>query len=177
MRGIILVILVLFSSVDLFSQINLSIEDDCLSKNSAIISEAMIEVFGEDSVKVWVNDGMLFIAKVDSLGQLLNINLIRGFGRNKRVVTQNFTGQIEKFLIEHKLRFYICYARDPIDITEEIILKDLRKRMKEKNEYIINFSFPEQRVLMYSPELEKEEALSKYNYMLSLIKQYNKPSE
>lgn len=177
MRGIILVILVLFSSVDLFSQINLSIEDDCLSKNSAIISEAMIEVFGEDSVKVWVNDGMLFIAKVDSLGQLLNINLIRGFGRNKRVVTQNFTGQIEKFFIEHKLRFYICYARDPIDITEEIILKSLRKRMKEKNEYIINFSFPEQRVLMYSPELEKEEALSKYDYMLSLIKQYNKPSE
>lgn len=139
----------------------------------------MIDIFGEDSVKVWLEEQVIFLvfANIDSTGHLHKIEAIRCNACNKRVVTQNFTGQIEKFLIEHKLRFYICYARDPIDITEEIILKSLRKRMKEKNEYIINFSFPEQRVLMYSPELEKEEALSKYDYMLSLIKQYNKPSE
>ncbi len=39
-----------YVSVLSFSQMNVSVDSDCLKRNSALISKVMIETFGKDSI-------------------------------------------------------------------------------------------------------------------------------
>lgn len=175
MRKLILGICLYFSlSVYSFSQINVSLDRDCLEHNAAIISKAMIETFGEDSIKYFLynNIHMVFSPQVDSLGLTLKIHIIR----SKWAITNDFTTSIESYLIENKIHFYICYTKDPPDIQKSQIIAYAREHFKKNSTHIIAFGFPGALMTMYDIESKKalKEGinLSKYDYLLMQISKY-----
>jgi len=154
-----------------FSQINVSIDSDCLKRNSAIISKAMIEVFGEESIKKMLDDNiqMVIMPLVDSVGRVLKIEKIR----SKWSITNDFVASIENHLITNGVRFYICYTKDPPDTQKSLIIDSARNCFKNNNSKGIAFGFPGELISLY--EYEKEKALkegvclSKYDYLLMQI--------
>ena len=59
-----------YVSVLSFSQMNVSVDSDCLKRNSALISKVMIETFGKDSISFLLDNNIkiMFVSQVDSLG-------------------------------------------------------------------------------------------------------------
>lgn len=173
MRSLTITIYLCFS-VYSFAQINVSIESDCLIRNSATISNAMIGVLGEDSVKQILNNkiNITFVCNVDSLGYIKKIEKIR----SKQELSDNFTVSMEYYLVLNRIRFYICYAQDPPDITKTCIIESAREHFKNCNGKIISFGFPGELMNLY--EYEKEKArekgicLSKYDYLLMQISRF-----
>lgn len=157
-----------------FSQIYVSIDSDCLKRNSAIISKAMIEIFGKDSIRNLLEDNiqMIIMPQVDSLGFVLKIEKIR----SKWSITNNFVTSLERSLITNRVRFYICYTKDPPNIQESIIIANVREYFKNNSSKGIVLGFPGELMSLY--EYEKEKArkegvcLSKYDYLLMQISSY-----
>lgn len=175
MRKLFITMLLFFNiSILSFSQINVSIENDCLKHNSALISKAMIETFGEDSIRFLLNNDFHFVftAKVDSLGNILKIEKVR----SKWTITDSFVTSIETNLIKNKVCFYICYAHVPLDIPKEHIIDYAREHFKKENWKYISFGFPGELMSLYEYEKlkAKEEGvcLSKYEYFLKQIKRF-----
>jgi len=175
MRNITITIyLWLYFSVYSFAQINVSINSDCPIRNSAIISKAMIGALGKDSVKHFLNKktNITFVCNVDSLGYVKKIEKIW----SKQKVSENFIVSVENYLVSNRIRFYICYAKDPPDVTKTDIIESVREHFKDNKGKIINFGFPGELMNLY--EYEKEKArkkgicLSKYDYLLMQISRF-----
>ena len=47
-----------YVSVLSFSQMNVSVDSDCLKRNSALISKVMIETFGKDSISFLLDNNI-----------------------------------------------------------------------------------------------------------------------
>ncbi|MDO5666178.1 MAG: hypothetical protein Q4G63_13125 [Bacteroidia bacterium] len=175
MKILIITIFLYFSIFMLsFSQINISIDENCLKRNSALISKALIDTFGEDSIRFLLNNdiGIMFISQVDSLGNILKIEKVR----SKWVINNDFVSSIEANLIKNKIRFYICYTQDPSNIQKNQIITSAREHFKNSNWKIINFGFPGELMNLY--EYERKNArkesicLSKYDYLLRQINRF-----
>ena len=87
------------------AQINVSIDNNCLKHNFAIISKAIIEKFGKDSVKHLLNNktNISFVCGVDSFGYIKKIERIW----SKQEVSDKFIVSIENYLISNKIPFYL----------------------------------------------------------------------
>jgi hypothetical protein len=173
MRNLIITIHLCFS-VCSFAQINVSIESDCLIRNSATISSAVIGVLGEDSVKQILNNkiNITFVCNVDSLGYIKKLERIW----SKQEVSDNFAISMERYLVSNRICFYICYAQDPPNITKTCIIESVREHFKNSNGKIISFSFPGELMNLYEYEKEKARGkgfcLSKYDYLLMQINSF-----
>ena len=173
MRSLTVIVHLCFS-VYSFAQINVNIDSDCLVRNSATISNAMVCIFGKDSVKQILknNINIVFVCNVDSLGYIKKLERIW----SKQEISDNFTVSIENYLVSNKIRFYICYAQDPPNITKTCIVASVREHFKNNKGIIISYGFPGELMKLY--EYEKEKArekgfcLSKYDYFLKQISRY-----
>jgi hypothetical protein len=157
------------------AQINVSIDSACLIRNSATISKAMIEALGKDSVEHLLNNqtNITFVCNVDSLGYIKNIEKIR----SKQELSDNFAVFMENYLGSNKIRFYICYVKDPPEITNTDIIEYAREYFKNSKSKVIGFGFPGELMNLYEYEKEKarEEGicLSKYDYLLMQISRFS----
>lgn len=170
------------------SQINVSLEDDCVFSNSAIISKAMISTFGEDSVKLWLEKNVYFsfYTEVDSLGYVHNINRIFAKERVanswvRKMISNEFNDKIEIFLIKNNYRFYFCYMDDAENLSQQnfkdIIIKEIREYFRTNKTINQSFAFPGE--LMHRYELEQEsqngklKKISKYDCLIKMINKYS----
>ncbi len=172
MKSFIMIVCFCISFVYSFAQINISLDGNCLEHNSAIMSKAIIDTFGEDSVKRWINNNtrILFTANVDSLGHILKIEKVR----TKQEISSNIICSIENYLIKNKVHFFICYAQDPPDITKNHIIDSVREDFKNNDNKFISIGFPGELISLYGYEREKAQntCLSKYDYLLLQINKY-----
>lgn len=161
-------------SIYSFSQVNVSIDRDCLDYNAAIISKAMLVTFGEDSIRHLLDNNIyiVFSPQVDSLGRTLKINKIR----SKWSITNDFVNSIETYLITNKIHFYICFANDPPDKQLSHTIDYAREYFKKNKSISIAFGFPGELMNLYEYEKEKVSkeghCLSKYDYLLMQINKY-----
>lgn len=161
----------LICSLYCFSQ-NVVVSHDCLLKNSAIISESLINYQGENDVSEMLENGTRFLAYfiVDSTGKVLKIKKVS----DRYVKTKINFEKLKCFLIEGGISFNICYEAFPERTSEEStsILKETINRGKE-NSFIINVGFPGMLMLYYdSIETLSSEKVSKINYLKSQIIKY-----
>lgn len=172
MRNVIIFICIGICSFCSFSQIRVGFDSDCLLGNSAILSDAMINCFGEDSVKHWIdnNINITFIISIDSTGRTQKINRIW----TKKAFSLDLVQLIEDYLITSGTHFSVCYFKDPPDITEELIVNGVREDFMENRYKNIAVGFPGG--LLSSYNLKKEEFvkkgihLSKFEYLMMQIK-------
>jgi hypothetical protein len=158
-----------------FAQINISFDSNCLKYNSSIISKAMIEIFGEDSLKYWLDNNVnfVFISNVDSLGHILKIVKVR----SQKPMQKDLVSLIEKYLIINRTKFFVCFAQDPLDINKHQIIDSVREQFKVNNSRLIaSIAFPGELMSLYEYEKgktkERNICLSKYDYLLIQIKKY-----
>lgn len=158
-----------------FSQINISFDDNCLNYNASIVSRAIIKTFGSDTVKKLLenNTNITFVCDVDSLGHLLEIDKIY----SKQKLPKDFIARLKNYLITNKIRFFICYQLDPLDIDKYQIVNLERNQFKNNNSRTIgSIAFPGVLMGLYEYEKEKKKSrnicLSKYNYLLKQIDKY-----
>jgi len=158
-----------------FSQVNVSFDSDCMKYNSAIISKAMIETFGEDSIKKLLDNNIqiVFISSVDSLGHILDIIKIN----SRQKLENNFVNMIENYLVINEVRFFICYQQDASDINKCKVIDYERKQFKKSHSRLIgSIAFPGELMNLYEYEKEKAKVqnicLSKYDYLLLQMNKY-----
>lgn len=170
---IIILCLLLYPFLYLFSQINISLDNNCLKYNSATIAKVMIRVLGEDSIKQMLdkNTNVTFICKVDSFGYTSKI--IRTFSRQD--LSTNFMSLIEDYLVNNNVRFFICYQNNPPYLNKDTIINSVRKKFKKNNSLKIgSVSFPGELMNLYEYEKTRENnfCLSKYDYLLIQINKF-----
>ncbi len=119
-----------------FAQINVSLDRECLKHNAAIMSQVVMETFGADSVKHWLDNDIriTLLMRVDSLGCVLKIEHINA---NKVLLPKNFVTTIENYLITNHVCFTMYYVQDPPDLTMDIVVNSLRTYFKSHNSKII----------------------------------------
>lgn len=158
-----------------FSQINVSFDSNCLSYNSAIMSNTMIGIFGPDTVRRFLdcNTNVILFCRVDSSGKVLEIVKIR----SRQHLPINFIPLVENYLISKKVRFFICFEKVPSNISiSEVIESERKQFMNNPNRFIRPIAFPGELMSLYEYEKECAKAkgfyLSKYDYLLEQINKY-----
>ncbi len=158
------------------AQINVSLDRDCLSINSAMLSQSLIKVVGTDKVKELIENKVNFLSvwDVDSLGRIFRFNRLLA---QKGLLPEGVMNKLEFYLIKKEKRFFICFEKLPgINDNDayKIITKDLFA--ENKKSFIINVGFPGNLMMSYEYEKEKAEkqnqTLSRYVYFQRQIKKY-----
>ena len=163
-----------YVSVLSFSQMNVSVDSDCLKRNSALISKVMIETFGKDSISFLLDNNIkiMFVSQVDSLGAVLKLDIVR----SNWIITNDFITLIETYLIESRIQFYICYTQDPPNVPKSHIIASAREYFKNNDWKTINLGFPGELMDLYEYNRKKAKEkgvyLSKYDYLLMQINKF-----
>lgn len=162
--------------MSLFAQ-NVSVNNNCLNINSAIIGETLIQLKGESFVTklLYENQSFLFFVNVDSVGCVKSVEKVK----SKIDINDDIVKDISSFIIENQMCVYNCFER-PIGYSDkeaiEMIEKDLLPN--DKGLYIVNISFPGDLMILYNykkGELSKQGInLSKIEYLKLQITGYLK---
>ena len=152
--------------------VNISFDHYCVTKNSAIIAQSLIEFIGADSVNRLLDNKfrMMLTCEVDHQGHVIKLIRTRINGE----IPDNFENDLEIFLIKNPIYFYICYS---LDMGER---KDIAyyRIVNSRTDYHITFGFPGDLMSIYDYEREKLEKqgvfLSRYDYLRQQIKKYLK---
>jgi hypothetical protein len=150
-------------------QINVKVENDCLENNTAILSQFLLDEFGESFVSFWLNNEMdiIFFIEVDSLGYVKRLLRV-----NKKYFDDKQISKFESQLIRKKIRFYICYGSLPGEGVEES-RKIIISGLKGINEHIVSPSFPGQMMSLYNYNKEKNQNFTKLNFFKKNIKKFH----
>lgn len=158
------------------AQINVSLDRDCLSINSALLAQSLIKVVGSNKVKELIENEVRFLSvwEVDSLGRICKFDKLLP---QKGSLPENAMNKLEHFLIKRETRFFICYDKLP-GINDNDAYKIITEHLFARNEksLIINVSFPGDLMVLYEYEKEKAEKrskkISRYEYFRRQIKKY-----
>jgi hypothetical protein len=157
-----------------YSQINISFDSDCLDKNGAIVSQALIETAGIDVVTMLLENKtrIAFACNVDSLGHILKIRKIL----TKKDLPNNLMNDLESFLISNNISFFICTHPLPGKSQCEAYKLVAGSFHKQEEHIIGSVSFPvgEWFYLQYDRYLEEnpENPLSIFEYLQQQIDKY-----
>lgn len=157
-----------------YSQINVKIEQDCMDNNSAIMAQTLINLLGEDTISKYLDNNtiILFGMYVDSLGSVKKIEKLY----TKKEVPLYLNYIAEKYLINKRVRFYICYERLP-DTGYEKSYRLIMNELKGENEHLINVSFPGNYMVLFEIDRrnaeKKHQILTKLDYLKAKIKIYH----
>lgn len=161
-KRILILVFICFIINSVSAQINISVDNSCMEKNSILIAQELIKIFGKDYVSELLDNNiyLLLFFNVDSLG---NMTLVKSIIRNNSSnESQNTSNYIEKLKSDLNLNlrikkgyFSICYERfqgwsDSASI--ELISRDL---FKDKKQILINVAFPGELLIYYKLENEK----------------------
>jgi hypothetical protein len=164
-----------FSTMSIFSQ-NISVDKNCISTNSAIFGETLIQMKGEYFVSKLLDDNqsLLFFVNVDSVGSVRNVEKVN----SKIDINDSIVKEIIACIIEKEIHFFYCFER-PIGYTDKEAIKMLKKTLFHNNSnklYLINISFPGDLMSLYyykKDELSKKGIyLSKIEYLKLRIAEY-----
>ncbi|MBP1631523.1 MAG: hypothetical protein H6Q15_2416 [Bacteroidetes bacterium] len=158
------------------AQINVSLDRNCLSINSALLAQSLIKAIGADNVKELIENEVSFlsVSDVDSLGRICKFDKLLS---QKGSLPEDAMNKLELYLIKRETRFFICYDKLP-GINDNDAYKIITEDLFARNEksLIINVSFPGDLMILYEYEKEKAEKrnrkLSKYVYLRRQIKKY-----
>lgn len=82
-------------------------ESNCMETNSLLFSEALLNVYGENTVKLWLENDALLVGSivVDRKGFVKSLNIIR----DVRIgLSRKGKKRITKYLKENKVTFQLC---------------------------------------------------------------------
>lgn len=124
---------------------------DCMLDNSKILANILFSVDSSFIQEMYEeNCKILFIAKIDSNGNLLQINKQRTIVLSSAILSNDFLQEVEDYIIANNILFYVCYSQEPgLKI----------KNIKEENSYWINIGIPglfefQQNLLHYMESLK-----------------------
>jgi hypothetical protein len=94
------------------AQINVSLDRDCLSINSAMLAQSLIKVVGSNKVKELIENEVRFLSvwDVDSLGRICKFDKLLS---QKGSLPEDAMNKLELYLIKRETRFFICYDKLP----------------------------------------------------------------
>jgi hypothetical protein len=174
-RCIIIIVFFIIES-SLYSQMNISFDNNCSRKNSAIFAQSMIEYAGEDKVAKLLENKIKILTfwEVDSLGRIIKFKKILG----KELLSEGFIDSLEIYLIKNDKRFFICYEKIP-GYCDRDAYKITTKKLFEENKkaFISNLAFPGELIINYDLEKANNQtgASSKYIFLQEQIKKYIQP--
>ena len=153
------------------AQINVSLDNLCMSKNAAILDRAMLDFAGRDTVSQMLESKtrVLFYWKVDSLGYVYEYaDGLRYREHNTEYLPKDFLDRFTVYLIRKKICFYICLARDS-GSSEALAESYVRGIIKKEGFILINVAFPGEFRIYYDLARKKAEkegrSLSRLEYM------------
>lgn len=172
-------LIILASLIHSTAQFNVNFDDDCPRYNSAILTNAMIQALGPDTIMNFLDNESrcVIICRIDTFGQALEI--VNSF--TKINISDEHFRLIESYLTREKVCFYNCIINSPKITDQSVLVNELRCHYKENPDlFLIAVGFPGDLLFDYENDQEKKkngsEKLSKYDYLLTQIKRYL-PSE
>ena len=157
------------------AQINVSLDLECLLKNSAIVGRSLIAFAGRDSVNLLLenNVNIVFNWKMDSLGRVAWF-LRGGYrGRNLEYFPVDFFDRFTIYLQNNKICFDLCPPLDPTPDSIQLITR-LREYFKEGRLVMMGVGFPGRLMSQYNSVCKKAEkdgrTLSQVEYLEAQIK-------
>ena len=159
-----------------YPQYNLNFASNCNTYNSAIFSQVLIEIVGQEKVSQLLESESIFYIdfSVDSLGYVENIN--RTSLKYPKQLDDTIKEKIKDYLISNRKRFYICYDIRPEKDTckmYKLITEDYRKNNEQPH---ASGGFPVGELFYSSYKLYLEEnqanPLTIFEYLQGEIKKY-----
>ena len=114
-----------------------SIDSDCLERNSITVSRIMLELFGQKAVQRMLdnNTRMLFTLRVDSSGYVSEIKRIR----TQIALDKNVEKKLKRYFEKHKIQMKICYSIDLSNISYERGLQIAKDASRRGNDIVVGF--------------------------------------
>jgi hypothetical protein len=163
-------------SINAFTQ-NINVDYDCMRFNIVTFAQYLIDFKGKDFVSELLENDIYFVMslKVDSSGHVLNLENIR----SKQELPEHFKEELSCRFKTHPVSFYICYQYSPGGISKKEYCDLLKKEWinEDKLTAVITVGFPAELVIgdykvQKDKAKERGESLSKYDYLISVIKEY-----
>lgn len=185
-------VLFFFIMSTLNAQLYISFDSNCGYKNSANLSQKLINTLGDVKVaKLLDNEiSVILFFKADKLGNLTFYrSQIRDHNKvvsstidslkNKDDSIENLSLELKKNLNVPKGYFTLCYEPLP-GLSDSVAYKIISKDLFDNEDYVlINAMFPGELTIHYDLEKEKAEkerkTLSKYDFLIIQIKRYMTP--
>jgi hypothetical protein len=178
---LIILLLFLFIGFIAYPQYNLNFNwPDCSKRNSAIFSQALIEICGEEKVAEWLGTQsrlcMTFI--IDSLGYVLDTN--PKISHTRGLINDTIQYEIKDYLVKSGKRFYICYDIRPANAEDECEAHEaylsISEHLRQENSILHGREcFPfDMFYLDYNLYLEKnpKDTLSIFEFLQQQIEKY-----
>lgn len=172
------IVIILYSMIcTSYSQINLSFDKNCIEKNSAILSIALIESAGIENISTLLdnNISLLTFWDVDSLGSVMKLIKIT----SKEDVPFNLKDRLTDYLTNNNIHFLICFEKPP-GLNKCDAYNTISKDLFDENKRFVMINVPFPGDLMFSYNIEEEKAmeqgqlLTKIEYLQKMIFQYSK---
>ena len=119
-------------------------ESNCMETNSLLFSEALLNVCGENTVKLWLENDALLVGSmvVDREGFVKSLNIVRDL---KIGLSRSEKKRIVKYLKNNKVRFLLCdyqLSKDTIcsSCTSTPPQTTINRRRNKKNIIGIDFN-------------------------------------
>lgn len=165
----------IFTSLCVLTQ-NISVEDDCLLVNSALLSNALIELKGDEFTEKLLDDnfGTTMIFEVDMSGRVLAlVRMVRTYEKEIELGEE-----LAAFLMKKGICFNICYVNEVQGRKEEVLERIIQNIEHEnKTTFFISIGFLQTKPWLYeahNQNLGKEGkiGLSKVEYLKLQIEKY-----
>jgi len=154
------------------SQIKISFEEDCIDKNTILLSQFLIDVMGDDFVSNFLEErnAILFVLEVDSLGRIVEI----GRMRERKEIDKTSKEKIVSALKSSGMEFTKCYWRTTVGQSDSAAYERISKDLfnEEKPTITINVAFPGFRYEVLSLKADDEKTgLSKLQILKEWIEE------
>lgn len=159
----------------LFAQmINIRTDSDNLNHNSAILSDAMLNIFGEKQIEDWLIHRMRFQLnmKIDNLGKIISVEPIRSFSYKK--LSSIELSMLTKYLNSKQVTF--PYSVSPDGVTIDKAIKLANELYSINRYFLICVEFPGEgyhEMKLLSEDLQPKR---KVYYLKQSIQKYKTPT-
>jgi len=138
MKEFVLIVL-LFCALNALSagEENIRLDNDCMLDNSIILTEVIYAIdssFIQDMYDE--NCKILLFVNIDSSGCVIDIDLKTTLKHSNFPFRHDILKKIEDYVKKERVKFYICYQKDPTDITIDLLKKH------EEYPHVINIAIP-----------------------------------
>lgn len=167
------------------SQLNISFDNECTKRNSAVISKALIELYGETFVGDLLDSNtiIVFFCEIDKLGSVIKFKSFRKFtmpssvdSRGNRTVNfidcpvkipKRFLKKLQETFISKDIRFEICCPTR--ERNNEKQKSDAINRYSVEKKILIVAEFPGEFKFMYYDRKSEDRSLSKIEFLKKQI--------